>query len=53
VIGFLIFHLLDEPDLNRWQSGVYYADAEPKSSLDDVRKSAEEAREGKLDCIAD
>jgi hypothetical protein len=53
VIGFLIFHLLDEPDLNRWQSGVYYADAEPKSSLDDVRKAAEEAREGKLDCIAD
>jgi hypothetical protein len=53
VIGFLIFHLLDEPDLNRWQSGVYYADGAPKSSLDDVRKAAEEAREGKLDCIAD
>jgi hypothetical protein len=53
VIGFLIFHLLDEPDLNRWQSGVYYADGEPKSSLDDVRKAAEEARKGKLDCIAD
>jgi hypothetical protein len=53
VIGFLIFHLLDEPDLNRWQSGVYYADGEPKSSLEDVRKAAEEARQGKLECIAD
>jgi hypothetical protein len=53
VTGFLIFHLLDEPDLNRWQSGVYYADGEPKSSLPEVRKAAEEARDGKLECIAD
>jgi hypothetical protein len=53
VTGFLIFHLLDEPDLNRWQSGVYYADVEPKSSLGEVRKAAEEAREGKLDCDVD
>jgi hypothetical protein len=53
VTGFLIFHLLDEPDLNRWQSGVYYADGEPKSSRDAVRKAAEEARDGKLSCDAD
>jgi hypothetical protein len=53
VTGFLIFHLIDEPDLNRWQSGIYYADGEPKSSLDEVRKAAEEALDGKLECIAD
>ncbi|HET7855548.1 MAG TPA: hypothetical protein VFL41_03750 [Gaiellaceae bacterium] len=50
VTGILIFHLLDEPDLNRWQSGVYYADGTPKSSLDEVREAAEKAREGKVDC---
>jgi hypothetical protein len=53
VTGILIFHLLDEPDLNRWQSGVYYANGEAKSSLEEVRKAAEEAREGKLDCDVD
>ncbi len=53
VTGFLIFHLLDEPDLNRWQSGVYYADGTPKSSLGPVRQAAEDAREGKLDCPED
>ena len=50
VTGILIFHVLDEPDLNRWQSGVYYADDTPKSSLGTVRDAAEEAREGKVDC---
>jgi hypothetical protein len=50
VVGILIFHLLDEPDLNRWQSGVYYADGTPKSSLEEVRDAAEEARDGKVDC---
>jgi hypothetical protein len=53
VTGFLIFHLIDEPDLNRWQSGVSYADGEPKSSLEPVRKAAEEARDGKLACNVD
>jgi hypothetical protein len=53
VTGFLIFHLQDEPDLNRWQSGVYYADGERKSDRDDVRKAAGEARDGKLDCDQD
>ena len=32
VRGFLIFHVTDETDYNRWQSGVYYADGTPKSS---------------------
>lgn len=51
VIAVYIFHLFDEADLNRWQSGPYYADAKPKSSLPAIRDAAVEAREGKLgDC---
>ncbi len=48
VEGVLFFHLLDEPDLNRWQSGPYYADGKPKSSLGAIREAAEKARKGKL-----
>jgi hypothetical protein len=47
-VGVLFFHLLDEPDLNRWQSGPYYADGRPKSSLEAIRKAAEQARKGKV-----
>jgi hypothetical protein len=53
VIGILIFHLYDEPDLTRWQSGIYYVDGSPKSSLPAVREAAIAAREGKLDCPDD
>lgn len=48
VIALLIFHLIDEPDLNRWQSGPYYVDLMSKSSLEEIRKAAEKARKGKL-----
>jgi hypothetical protein len=37
VAGLLIFHVSDEPDLDRWQSGLYYADDTPKTSLPIVR----------------
>jgi hypothetical protein len=51
VIAVYIFHLFDEADLNRWQSGPYYADAKPKSSLPAIRDAATEARKGELaDC---
>jgi hypothetical protein len=53
VIGVLIFHLYDEPDLERWQSGVYYVDGTPKTSLPDVREAAIEARRGELECPED
>jgi hypothetical protein len=36
---FLIFHVSDEPDLDRWQSGLYYADDTPKTSLPVVRSA--------------
>ena len=48
VVGLIIFHLTDEADLNRWQSGPYYADGKPKTSLSAIRDAAEKARRGKL-----
>jgi len=51
VIAFYIFHLFDEADLNRWQSGPYYTDTKSKSSLDPISKAAKKARDGELgDC---
>ncbi len=48
VVGLLFFHVSDEADLDRWQSGVYYADDTPKSSLPTVRAAATAARAGSL-----
>jgi hypothetical protein len=48
VIAVYFFHLFDEADLDRWQSGPYYADTTPKSSLGAIREAAEKARKGKL-----
>jgi hypothetical protein len=48
VVGLLFFHVTDEADLDRWQSGVYYADDTPKSSLAAVRTAADAARTGTL-----
>ena len=51
VIAVYFFHLFDEADLNRWQSGPYYADTKPKSSLPAIRDVALKARKGELaDC---
>jgi hypothetical protein len=41
VEGLLLFHSHDEPDLAGFQSGVYYEDGSPKSSLKPVRDAAE------------
>jgi hypothetical protein len=48
VVGLLFFHVSDEADLDRWQSGVYYADDTPKASLPAVRAAAEAAEAGTL-----
>jgi hypothetical protein len=37
VEGMLLFHVSDEPDLDRWQSGIFYADDTPKASFTAVR----------------
>jgi hypothetical protein len=50
VVGLLFFHVSDEPDLDRWQSGLFYADDTPKTSLEAVRQVAEAARAGTLSC---
>jgi hypothetical protein len=46
VAGLLIFHVADERDARGWQSGVYYADGTPKSSLAAVRDGALAAQAG-------
>lgn len=48
VAGMLIFHVTDESDAKAWQSGVYYADGTPKTSLDGVRSSALAAQSASL-----
>src|SRR5262245_23690821 len=48
VVGLLFFHVSDEADLDRWQSGVYYADDTPKSDFVLVRSAALSARAGTL-----
>ena len=46
VIGLLLFHVTDEQALSAWQSGVYYVDGTPKTSLLAVRGSAFDVHRG-------
>jgi hypothetical protein len=46
VRGLFLFHTVDETDNIAWQSGVYYADGTPKSSLGAVKTALDEARRG-------
>ena len=46
----LFFHVSDEPQLEGLQSGVYYADGQPKQSLAGVARAARAAADGKLQC---
>jgi hypothetical protein len=48
VAGLLIFHVADERDARGWQSGIYYANGTPKSSLAAVRDGALAAQNGTL-----
>jgi hypothetical protein len=50
VRGFLIFHVTDETDRNRWQSGVYYADGTPKASLPLVKAGINAVHSGAYEC---
>lgn len=52
VRGFLIFHVTDETDHNRWQSGVYYADGTPKSTRPFVKQAMAQIRAGAIECQA-
>jgi len=46
IVGMLLFHSHDEPFLTGFQSGVYYVDGTPKSSLPAVRDAILAARAG-------
>jgi hypothetical protein len=46
IVGLLLFHSHDEPSLIGFQSGVYYVDGTPKSSLPAVRQAVLAARAG-------
>ena len=46
VTGLLLFHAFDETALDRFQSGLYYPDGTPKSSLAVVRDAARDVRGG-------
>jgi hypothetical protein len=46
VRGLFLFHSVDEKDLAGWQSGVYYVDDTPKTSLPAVRLALQESRRG-------
>jgi hypothetical protein len=50
VQAFLVFSLVDENALAGWQSGVYYADGTPKSSLAGVRDAANGVRRNGVSC---
>jgi hypothetical protein len=50
VRGFLIFHVTDETDFGRWQSGVYFADGSAKSSRGIVKQTMGEIRDGRFVC---
>ena len=53
VVGIMLFHVEDEAALPGWQSGLFYADGTPKSSLDAVRTAAAAARAGTLTACPD
>jgi hypothetical protein len=46
VRALFIFHTVDESDLNRLQTGVYYADDRPKSSRDLLRSAVRDVERG-------
>jgi hypothetical protein len=48
VRGLFVFHAFDEPQLDGWQSGLYYADGTPKPSLEPFRSAAADLRAGRL-----
>jgi len=46
VRGLFLFHAIDERDLNRWQSGLFYVDRSAKSDLRPVRAAISQAHRG-------
>jgi hypothetical protein len=53
VRAIFLFHVSDESDLDRWQSGVYYPDGEPKQSQPILAGAIAAARENALGTCAE
>ena len=50
VRAMFLFHVTDESNLGRWQSGVYYSDGTPKASRTAVRQTIQQIGAGAVDC---
>jgi hypothetical protein len=50
VKAMFIFHVTDETDLGRWQSGVYYPNGTPKPARDAVKKTIDQIHDRAVDC---
>ena len=50
VRGFLIFHVTDETDYGRWQSGLYFPDGTAKTSRGLVKQAIGQIRDGRVVC---
>ena len=50
VRAMFLFHVTDESNLDRWQSGVYYADGTPKSTREAVKQTIDRISAGAVDC---
>lgn len=48
VRGLFVFHTFDEPSLNGWQSGLYFADRTPKPSLPAFKRAVSDLRNGRF-----
>jgi hypothetical protein len=46
----LFFHVTDEPQLERFQTGMYYADKTPKPGLEQVAQASDAAFAGTIPC---
>src|SRR5215208_3259346 len=46
----LFFHVTDEPQLERFQTGLYYANRTPKPGLEEVADAADAAFAGTIPC---
>jgi hypothetical protein len=52
VVAMFLFHVSDESDLDRWQSGVYYTNGKPKSTRAVVKQTIQQIHAGAVDCTA-
>ena len=46
----LFFHVTDEPELEHFQTGMYYADRTPKPGLAEVAQAGGAAASGAVPC---